>query len=161
MQPSNQQLSDIGRPATSSVPERASGSSRPPVLNSVSRALRSFFRKRAGRAAVHILVSEERESRRRGESWERCLARSGVRTMVAPLGKESFRAILGRHGAFVVAGSPSGPRLNRFLANARDNGRPVVLDSAPLAVPPESMLATGCNQRNGFKWSLAASLAAI
>jgi len=140
MQPSNQQLSDIGRPATSSVPERASGSSRPPVLNSVSRALRSFFRKRAGRAAVHILVSEERESRRRGESWERCLARSGVRTMVAPLGKESFRAILGRHGAFVVAGSPSGPRLNRFLANARDNGRPVVLDSAPLAVPPESML---------------------
>jgi len=140
MHSSNSQSSDAGRPATSSIPERASGSPGPLVLNAVSRAVSSFFRKRTGRAAVHILVSEERESLRRGGSWERCLARSGVRTIVEPLGKESFRAILRRHGAFVVAGTPSGPRVDRFLANAREAGRSVVLDSAPLAVPPESML---------------------
>ena len=152
MHPSNRQISDSG------VRTRPKGQGRTPIrwrprlLDSVGRAMRRFLRQRESRAAVQILVGNDQESEKRGARWARCLANYGVRAKVASLGKESFTAMLSRYAAFVVAGLPDDPRLKNFLQQAREMDRSIVLDSAPVAVGPESMLELLCNSGPGLPW---------
>lgn len=110
------------------------------LLDPVHRVFSDIFRQPGQRVAVHIVVAEDQESLRRGACWLRTLNASGVTATVAPLGKESFAAILGREAAFVVVGKPTHPRLDHFLQRARDQQRIIVLDTAPIAVGAEEML---------------------
>lgn len=140
MPPSNQQETAGSSSPVSPAQARIRSRLRARLVDPVNRALRGFFRQRDQRAAVHILINGEPESVHRGEVWARSLGACGVTTTVAPLGKESFSALLAREAAFVVAGNASQPRLENFLQFARDQERTVVLDSSPIAVRPEAML---------------------
>ena len=152
MQSSNRQISD---PGVRAAPKGAVGAPvhwRPRLLDTVGRAMRSFWRQREGRAAVHILPGESQASRKRAENWEQTLSQFGVKAKVAPLGKESFAAMLSHHAAFVVTGVLDDPRVKNFLQHARERGRPIVLDSAPLAVRPDAMVDLLSNSGPGLPW---------
>ena len=140
MPPANPQKVASRISPKSAAPSRVLTRLRSRVVDPVNRVVRDLLRQPGPRAAVHILIDEERESIRRGEVWERSLNSCGVTTKVAPLGKESFSSLLAREAAFVVAGTPRQPRLENFLQFAREQKRIVVLDSSRDAVRPEVML---------------------